>query len=115
MLRRFLLSMVTLITLVGSSAQAYDLYAAIAYSDSTGRWGYSFDNYSLGDASFAGEVADMASQCAHALDAIDYFDTAPGRFWRQVDTRRFGLATWLLHLERENRDLRQQLQGRTPR
>lgn len=58
------------------------------------------------------EVADMASQCAQALDAIDCFDAAPGRFWRQVDTRRFGLATWLLHLERENRDLRRQLQDR---
>ena len=61
------------------------------------------------------EVADMASQCAQALDAMAHFDLAPGRFWRQVDTRRFGLASWLLHLERENLELRQQLtQAATP-
>jgi SAM-dependent methyltransferase len=57
------------------------------------------------------EIADMAGQCAQALDALGHFDAAPGRFWRQVDTRRFGLATWLLHLERENRELRQQMQA----
>jgi SAM-dependent methyltransferase len=57
------------------------------------------------------EVADMASQCAQALAALDLHAVAPGRFWRQVDTRRFGLATWLLHLERENEELRQRLQA----
>ena len=54
------------------------------------------------------EVADMASQCANALYWLDKYDVAPGFFWRQVDTRRFGLATWLLDLERENDHLRQQ-------
>jgi 2-polyprenyl-3-methyl-5-hydroxy-6-metoxy-1,4-benzoquinol methylase len=54
------------------------------------------------------EVADMASQCAKALYWLDKYDAAPGFFWRQVDSRRFGLATWLLDLERENSHLRQQ-------
>jgi hypothetical protein len=54
------------------------------------------------------EVADMASQCANALYWLDKYDAAPGFFWRQVDSRRFGLATWLLDLERENGRLRHQ-------
>lgn len=63
MLGRFLLSLITFATLVGSSAQAYDLYAAIAYSDSTGRWGYSFDNYTLADASVSAVSRCAAYDC----------------------------------------------------
>jgi len=55
------------------------------------------------------EVADMASQCANALHWLHKFHTAPGFFWQKIDTRRFGLATWLLHLERENDRLRAHL------
>ena len=55
------------------------------------------------------EVADMASQCASALHWLHKFPTAPGFFWQKIDTRRFGLASWLLYLERENKNLRAQL------
>jgi len=55
------------------------------------------------------EVADMASQCTTALLHLHEFDRSPGRFWKKIDTRRFGLASWCLHLERENDDLRQAL------
>jgi len=55
------------------------------------------------------EVADMASQCANALHWLHKYPAAPGFFWQKIDTRRFGLATWLLHLERENRNLRNQI------
>lgn len=52
------------------------------------------------------EVADMASQCAKALHLMPVHARSPGSFWRQVDTRRFGLATWLLQLQKENETLR---------
>jgi ubiquinone/menaquinone biosynthesis C-methylase UbiE len=55
------------------------------------------------------EVADMASQCANALHWQHKYQAAPGFFWQKIDTRRFGLATWLLHLERENENLRARL------
>ena len=55
------------------------------------------------------EVADMASQCANALNHLDLFARAPGQFWSLVDVRRFGLSTWAQHLERENRALTQTL------
>lgn len=55
------------------------------------------------------EVADMASQCTTALHHLDAFDRSPGRFWGAVDTRRFGLASWCLHLQRENAELRRLL------
>lgn len=58
------------------------------------------------------EVADMASQCALALAHLDQFARSPGKFWRKVDVRRFGLASWARHLERENESLRQQLAAR---
>lgn len=47
------------------------------------------------------EIADMAGQCANALRSLEFFDVAPGKFWRTVEMRRFGLATWALGLERE--------------
>lgn len=55
------------------------------------------------------EVADMSSQCAKALHCMPLHSRAPGLFWRQVDTRRFGLATWSLQLQQENQQLREAL------
>lgn len=52
------------------------------------------------------EIADMASQCASALNNLALYERSPPLFWSKIDTRRFGLATWLLHLERENAALR---------
>lgn len=52
------------------------------------------------------EVIDMGSQCANALANFEMFDRDPGLFWRQVDMRRFGLASWARDLERENQRLR---------
>jgi len=52
------------------------------------------------------EVLDMASQCANALSHLPLWDRDPGLYWRQVDVRRFGLASWALDLERENERLR---------
>jgi hypothetical protein len=52
------------------------------------------------------EVIDMGAQCANALAHFDLWDRDPGLFWRQVDVRRFGLASWARDLERENARLR---------
>lgn len=52
------------------------------------------------------EVIDMAAQCANALFHMPLWDRDPGLYWRQVDVRRFGLASWALDLERENDRLR---------
>ncbi len=52
------------------------------------------------------EVIDMGSQCANALAHFHLWDRDPGLFWRQVDIRRFGLASWARDLERENQRLR---------
>ena len=51
------------------------------------------------------EVVDMGSQCATALAALPLWRRSPGLFMRQIDTRRFGLASWAKDLERENRRL----------
>ncbi len=51
------------------------------------------------------EVMDMGSQCANALAHLPLWDRDPGLFWRQVDIRRFGLASWARDLEQENRRL----------
>jgi 2-polyprenyl-3-methyl-5-hydroxy-6-metoxy-1,4-benzoquinol methylase len=61
------------------------------------------------------EVADMAAQCAAALNHLELHARSPGAFWAKVDTRRFGLATWLLQLERENTALRAALAGNPQR
>lgn len=53
------------------------------------------------------EVLDMTSQCANALFHMPLWDRDPGLYWRQVDVRRFGLASWAMELERENHRLRQ--------
>lgn len=45
------------------------------------------------------EIADMAGQCAMALNEIDAFGHTPGRFWRNVDSKRFGLFTWIRNVE----------------
>ncbi|MCG3200613.1 MAG: Ubiquinone biosynthesis O-methyltransferase [Gammaproteobacteria bacterium] len=55
------------------------------------------------------EVADMASQCATAMNCIDLYARSPGLFWSRVDTRRFGLASWAKYLEQENRALQAHL------
>ena len=52
------------------------------------------------------EVIDMGSQCANALANFAIWQRDPGLFWRQVDVRRFGLASWARDLERENKQLR---------
>ena len=52
------------------------------------------------------EVADMAGQCALGLAHLDDYARSPGKFWRRVDVRRFGLASWAKHLEAENERLR---------
>ena len=52
------------------------------------------------------EVIDMGSQCANALAHFHLWERDPGLFWRQVDVRRFGLASWARDLERENSQLR---------
>ncbi|KQM64194.1 hypothetical protein ASE75_09340 [Sphingomonas sp. Leaf17] len=51
------------------------------------------------------EVMDMGSQCANALAHLPLWERDPGLFWRQVDIRRFGLASWARDLEQENRRL----------
>lgn len=51
------------------------------------------------------EVIDMGSQCATALANLTLWRRSPGLFLRQIDTRRFGLASWAKDLERENRRL----------
>lgn len=55
------------------------------------------------------EVLDMASQCANALFHLPLWDRDPGLYWRQVDVKRFGVASWALDLERENQRLRSML------
>lgn len=52
------------------------------------------------------EVIDMGSQCANALANFSMWQRDPGLFWRQVDIRRFGLASWARDMERENQRLR---------
>jgi len=51
------------------------------------------------------EVIDMGSQCANAVAHFHLWPDQPGLFWRQVDVRRFGLASWARDLERENQRL----------
>jgi ubiquinone/menaquinone biosynthesis C-methylase UbiE len=52
------------------------------------------------------EVIDMGSQCANALVYLPLWNRSPGLFWKQVDIKRFGLATWAKQLEQENQTLR---------
>jgi hypothetical protein len=55
------------------------------------------------------EVIDMGSQCANALANRHLWARDPGLFWRQVDVKRFGLASWAIDVARENARLRQML------
>lgn len=55
------------------------------------------------------EVADMGAQCAMALKLLPLAKRSPGVFWQKVDTKRFGLVSWALDLERENAELRAHL------
>jgi hypothetical protein len=36
----------------------------------------------------------------------------PGLFWKHVDIKRFGLASWAIELEQENQSLRNRLSGK---
>lgn len=56
------------------------------------------------------EVADMGSQCAVAIASLPLRARDPGLFWRQIDVKRFGLATWARDVERANAALRERLQ-----
>lgn len=53
------------------------------------------------------EVIDMGSQCANALANRHLWARNPGLFWRQVDVKRFGLASWAIDVAKENARLRQ--------
>lgn len=53
------------------------------------------------------EVIDMGSQCANALANQHLWKRGPGLFWRQVDIKRFGLASWAIDVAKENARLRQ--------
>lgn len=53
------------------------------------------------------EVIDMGSQCANALANRHLWARNPGLFWRQVDVKRFGLASWAIDVAHENARLRQ--------
>ena len=55
------------------------------------------------------EVADMGAQCAMALKLLPLARRSPGLFWSRVDHKRFGLVSWNLALEKENKALRQRL------
>ncbi|WP_294329115.1 hypothetical protein [uncultured Sphingomonas sp.] len=55
------------------------------------------------------EVIDMGSQCANALANRHLWARDPGLFWRQVDVKRFGIASWTLDVTKENERLRKQL------
>lgn len=55
------------------------------------------------------EVIDMGSQCANALANRHLWARDPGLFWRQVDVKRFGLASWTLDVTKENERLRKLL------
>jgi SAM-dependent methyltransferase len=59
------------------------------------------------------EVIDMGSQCANAVAHSELWKRDPGLFWKQVDIKRFGLASWALELEQENQRLRNELSCRT--
>ena len=48
------------------------------------------------------EVLDMGAQCANALAAAPLLARDVGLFWRQVDTKRFGLFAWADAMAREN-------------
>lgn len=55
------------------------------------------------------EVADLGSQCANALEALQKQQTMPGYLWDRVQLRRFGLVEWTKSVEVENQWLRQLL------
>jgi SAM-dependent methyltransferase len=57
------------------------------------------------------EVIDMGSQCANAIAHLGLWKRDPGLFWKHVDIKRFGLASWAIELERENQSLRKKLQN----
>lgn len=55
------------------------------------------------------EVADLAGQCASALNEIGRRKYAPGGLWRAVNVKRFGLVTWNMELQQELAELHARL------
>jgi SAM-dependent methyltransferase len=55
------------------------------------------------------EAIDMGSQCANAVAHSPLWKRDPGLFWKHVDIKRFGLASWAMELEQENQKLRNEL------
>ncbi len=51
------------------------------------------------------EVADMGSQCANAIACLPLLARDRGLFWRQIDIKRFGVASWARDVERANAHL----------
>lgn len=58
------------------------------------------------------ELTDMGAQCANALHWVPVLERDPGLFWRQVDMKRFGLATWAADMQRANDQLTRELLAR---
>lgn len=58
------------------------------------------------------EVADMGAQCANAVHGLPVRARDPGAFWRQIDVKRFGLASWNRELEQANAALQAMLHRR---
>lgn len=58
------------------------------------------------------EVADLAGQCASALNELGRWKQAPGGLWRAVSVKRFGLVTWNMELQQELAELHARLAGR---
>ena len=52
------------------------------------------------------EVADLASQCVNALNALDREQSVPGYFWERINIKRFGIVEWTKSVEQENERLR---------
>ena len=59
------------------------------------------------------EVADLASQCAHGLNALERGMAVPGYLWDRLNLRRFGLVEWTKSVEQENQRLRQYISAKS--
>lgn len=57
------------------------------------------------------DVADVASQCALALHALERQGSVPGYLWDQINLRRFGLVEWTKSVQLENDNLRKQIKA----
>ena len=52
----------------------------------------------------------MTQQCVIALNEIDMFYVNAGYFWTKIDIKRFGLFSYVKHLEAENIKLKPALE-----